>query len=99
MFTIEFSEMVADHLGELRAFDRKQILDQIDTQLTHQPTGATRNKKRLVGLVPPWEHEGPVWELRIGEFRVFYDVDEEEARVTVRAIRRKLPHKATEEIL
>jgi len=33
MFTLEFSEMVAEHLGELRAFDRKQILDQIDAQL------------------------------------------------------------------
>ncbi len=59
----------------------------------------TRNKKKLVGLVPPWEHVEPVWELRVGEFRVFYDVDEVEARVVVRAVRRKPPHKATEEIL
>ena len=96
MFTIEFSEAVAEDLADLRAFDRKQILGQIDTQLIHQPTAETRNKKKLVGLDPPWEHAGPVWELRVGEFRVFYAVDEEEARVTVRAIRRKLPHKTTE---
>ena len=37
--------------------------------------------------------------LRIGEFRVFYDVNEAEARVMVRAIRHKPPHKTTEEIL
>jgi len=99
MFTIEFSEAVAEDLADLRAFDRKQILGQIDTQLIHQPTAETRNKKKLVGLDPPWEYAGPVWELRVGEYRVFYAVDEEEARVTVRAIRRKRPHKTTEEIL
>jgi mRNA-degrading endonuclease RelE of RelBE toxin-antitoxin system len=99
MFTIEFSEMVVEHLDELRPFDRERVLDEIDEQLAHQPTWETRNKKKLTGLVPPWEHVAPVWELRVGEFRVFYDVDEEESRVTVRAVRHKLPHKTTEEIL
>ena len=68
MSMLEFSEIVAEHLGELRAFDRRQILDHIDAQLTHQPTLETRNKKKLVGLNPPWEHVKPIWELRIGEF-------------------------------
>ena len=99
MFEIEFSESVAEDLADLRAFDRRQILDHIDVQLTHEPTKETRNKKELVGLNPPWEHAGPVWELRIGEFRVFYAVDEEGSRVLVRAIRHKPPHKTTEEIL
>jgi mRNA-degrading endonuclease RelE of RelBE toxin-antitoxin system len=99
MFTLQFSEMVAEQLSELRTFDRKRILDQIDSQLTHQPTGESRNRKKLVGLIPPWEHVEPIWELRVGDFRVFYDVDEEESRVVVRAIRRKLPHKTTEESL
>jgi len=60
---------------------------------------ATRNRKRLVGLVRPWEHLEPVWELRDGEYRVFYDVDEAAAVIKVRAIRHKPPHKTTEEIL
>ncbi len=98
MFTIEYSEMAADNLADLRAFDRKQVLGQIDTQLTHQPTSETRNKKKLIGLVPPWEHVEPVWELRVGEFRVFYDVDEAETRVIIRAVRRKPPHRTMEEI-
>ena len=41
----------------------------------------------------------PVWELRIGEYRVFYDVDEQLSLVMVRAIRHKPPHKTMEEIL
>ena len=99
MFTIEYAEGVAEDLAALRAADRKRILERIDQQLTHQPTRATRNKKSLVGLVPPWDHVPPVWELRVGRFRVFYDVDEPATLVTVRAIREKPPHKTTEEIL
>jgi mRNA-degrading endonuclease RelE of RelBE toxin-antitoxin system len=53
----------------------------------------------LRGLTPPWEHAQPVWELRVDEFRVFYDVDEGASLVTVRAIRHKPAHKTTEEIL
>jgi len=52
-----------------------------------------------VGLALPWDHQEPVWELRIGEHRVFYDVDEPARRVLVRAIRRKPPQRTTEEIL
>lgn len=99
MFTIEYAEGVAQDLADMRANERKKVLDRIDDQLTHQPNVKTRNKKILVGLIPPWDHVEPVWELRIGEFRVFYDVDEDAEKVTVRAIRRKPPHATTEEIL
>ena len=64
-----------------------------------RPGRETRNRKILAGLVPLWEHLPPVWELRIGEYRVFYDVDEKTRRVMVRAVRHKPPHKTTEEII
>jgi len=99
MYTIEFAAGVAEDLRGLRAADRATILDQIDQHLQHEPTKITRNRKPLPGLAPPWEHEEPVWELRIGEYRIFYDVNEEGQRVVVRAIRHKPPHKTTEEIL
>lgn len=99
MYTIAFSSGIADDLADLRAADRARLLDRIEEQLSHQPSQETRNKKILVGLIPPWDHEGPIWELRVGEHRVFYDVDEDGGRVTVRAIRHKPPHKTTEEIL
>jgi mRNA-degrading endonuclease RelE of RelBE toxin-antitoxin system len=97
MFTIEFADSVGHDLSGLRAFERALILDRIDEQLMHQPATPTRNRKIVPGLIPPWEHEQPVWELRIGEYRVFYDVNEAESRVTVRAIRHKPPHKTIEE--
>jgi len=96
---IEYAEGVADDLARLRAFERVQILDRIEAQLRYQPTKETRSRKILVGLLPPWDHLEPIWELRIGPYRVFYDVDESGSVVYVRAIRHKPPHKTTEEIL
>ena len=99
MYSIEYAEGVAEDLAGLRAYERKSVLDSIEKQLLHGPTRETRNRKILVGLVPPWEYVEPVWELRIGEYRVFYDVDEESSTVNIRVIRHKPPHKTTEEIL
>jgi mRNA-degrading endonuclease RelE of RelBE toxin-antitoxin system len=99
MYQITYVESFADDLKSLQAGQRKQILDRIERQLTHEPTRQTRNRKPLAGLVPPWEYVEPVWELRIGEYRVFYDADETAAVVIIRAIRHKPPHKTTEEIL
>jgi len=99
MYKIEYAVGVAEDLSNLRAYDRRRVLDRLEEQLLHQPGQETRNKKPLPGLRPPWEHEEPVWELRIGEHRVFYDVGEPERVVKVRAIRLKRPDETTEEIL
>lgn len=99
MYRIEYAEGVADDLVSLRAYDRKHILDRLEKQLKDEPTKKTRNRKPLPGLIPPWEYLEPVWELRIGAYRIFYDVDEGDLLVIIRAIRYKPPHKATEEIL
>jgi mRNA-degrading endonuclease RelE of RelBE toxin-antitoxin system len=99
VYEITYSSSVADDLKALGAPERSYILDEIDIQLIHEPVRETRNRKILVGLVPPWEHVPPVWELKIREYRVFYDVDERAKVVMVRAIRHKPSHKTTEEIL
>ena len=99
LFEILLSEGVQDDLQGFRAYDRHMILDAIETQLTHQPNVETKKRKLLRNLVPPFEAIPPIWQLRIGEFRVFYDVDEDGHRAYVRAIRRKSARRATEEIL
>jgi len=99
MFTIEYATGVVDDLAQLRAYDRKVILDEIDKYLAYEPVRQTGRRKILFGLVPPWELMDPVWQLRVGEYRVFYDVDEVNRVVTVRAVRHKPPHLTTEEIL
>jgi mRNA-degrading endonuclease RelE of RelBE toxin-antitoxin system len=99
VFNIQYAEGVANDLAAVRAFDRRHLLDEIERHLAHEPTRETRNRKILRGLTPPWEHVAPVWELRVDEYRVFYDVDEAGGEVVVRAVRHKPPHKTTEEIL
>ncbi|MBI3696245.1 MAG: type II toxin-antitoxin system RelE/ParE family toxin [Acidobacteria bacterium] len=99
MYRIRYSEGVADDVRRLPANQRAQMLDRIEVQLKYEATRQTRNRKILVGLVPPWDHLEPVWELRVGEHRVFYDVDEAGSTVIIRAIRHKPPHLRTEEIL
>lgn len=99
MYAIEYTEAAEDDLKGLRAFDRAQILDRIDAELTHLPKQTKRQRKPLPGLIPPWEHTPPIWQLRVGEHRVFYDVDESKRAVTIRAIRYKPPHKTTEDTL
>ncbi len=99
MFEIEFAEGVVGDLTGLRAYDRARLLGRIEAQLRHQPAQETRNRKMLVGLVPPWDHLEPVWALRIGAYRVYYDVDEARSAVIVRAIRHKPSHQTTEDIL
>ena len=99
MYKIEYAEGITGDLGKLRAYDRKRILDRLERQLRYELAKKSKNRKPLPGLIPPWEYIEPVWELRVGEYRVFYDVDEESSLVMIRAIRHKPLHKTTEEIV
>ena len=98
MYTIEFSEMAVGHLEEVKPFIRNRILDEIEEQLTTEPVRITRRKKTLKGVKPPWLRVPPVWQLRIEDYRVFYDVDEQLKTVTVHAVLFK-GKKTTGEIL
>lgn len=98
MYTIKFVEQSLGDLQRLRVVDRRRVLNAVEEKLRLEPARQDRRRKVLVGLVPPWDHVRPVWQLRVGEFRVFYDVDEEQEAVIVRAVRRK-GRKMTEEIL
>jgi len=98
VYTIKFVELSLEDLQRLRVVDRGRILNAVEEKLRLEPARQDRRRKVLVGLVPPWDQVRPVWQLRVGEFRVFYDVDEEQEAVIVRAVRRK-GRKMTEEIL
>lgn len=97
-YQILIQELAAEEVAALRRFDQKRILDAIEDQLSQQPTVPTRRRKCLVGLTPSFEHILPVWELRVGQWRVFYDVDEASAQVHVRSVRRKDPPQRTKDI-
>lgn len=98
MYVTRFARDVVRDLRKLSMYRQNILFEAID-QLSHEPTAPTRNRKLLVNLIPPWDAVPPIWELRVGEYRIFYDVSEEERTVYVRAIRRKPPGRRTEEIL
>ena len=68
MSAIKFTQTAAGHVRAYREFEQKIILDAVEEQLRHDPTVETRNRKRL------GENELSDWELRVQNFRVFYDV-------------------------
>lgn len=88
-------------MGDLDVLDahvRSRVLAAIEKRLAEEPLRPSRNSKELVGLVPRWEQVRPVWELRVGEYRVFYDADPAGHTVVVQAVRHK-GRRTTEEIL
>src|SRR5215470_15108261 len=89
MFEIRFSEGAIADLQALPPFRRATVVNAVERQLAVTPLAKSRNRKELAGLIPPWDQVRPVWELRIGEYRVFYDVDSERGVVVVQAVRRK----------
>ena len=88
-FAIEFAPEALLELQRLRATDQRRVVDAVEKQLTNQPDKTARRRKQLVGISPPWEQVRPVWQLRVGDFRVFYDVDSEARLVIIRSVRRK----------
>lgn len=80
-YWIEYSPDTLDHFRALTARQRATVLEAVDIQLMHEPAVETRNRKpmRPNPLAP--------WELRIGDLRVYYDVEEvPERKVLIRAI-------------
>jgi len=96
---IEIADNAFDELQAIKVFYRRQILEAIDLQLAHDPTTETKNRKVLIGLQARFEHSVPLWELRVGQYRVYYDVDEGLQTVVIRAVRQKPPHSTTEETI
>lgn len=99
MYAIRYDTGAADEIHGLAAYYQRRILAEIQTHLTRTPTVRTNRRKPLPNLAHPWEAVPPIWELRVGEYRVFYDVSEVDHIVRVLAVRHKPPGKRTEEIL
>ncbi len=67
-----FSPDAVRQFKKLRAYDQRLVLDGVQRHLVHaQPTEASRNKFRLRR-----ESHWADFELRLGDLRVFYRVDE-----------------------
>lgn len=80
-YRIEYSPDTEDHFRVLTTHQQVTVLDTVEKQLQYQPTIETRNRKPM--------RPNPIapWELRIGNLRVYYDIeDDPEYVVYIRAI-------------
>jgi mRNA-degrading endonuclease RelE of RelBE toxin-antitoxin system len=82
-FAVEFTETAAGHLLSYKKSESNPVLDAIKAQLPYQPTEEARNRRLL--------RDNPLadWELRVGKFRVFYEVDSDQAIVRIVAVGHK----------
>jgi mRNA-degrading endonuclease RelE of RelBE toxin-antitoxin system len=79
-FAVELTTRARENLKALRKRDQQIVYDAVAVQLVDRPDQPTRNRKQLE------ENALAPWELRVGNFRVFFDVDAEAARVVVIAV-------------
>jgi addiction module RelE/StbE family toxin len=74
---------IAD-LDALRKYDATQISDVMERHLQHDPTKESKSRiKRLRDI------SNPDYRLRVGDYRVFYAVDENARRVDVLRVMHK----------
>jgi len=70
-YQIRYSNEAVEQLKKLRVFDRTAVLDQIGQILTVDPTVVSKSRIKRLREPAPTQYR-----LRVGEFRVFYDVEE-----------------------
>ena len=80
MFETKFTESAYDDLVHFRKSEQSVILDAIEEQLSTEPATPTRKRK------PLRPNELSDWELRVGKYRVFYDIVTENKVVRIKAI-------------
>jgi mRNA-degrading endonuclease RelE of RelBE toxin-antitoxin system len=75
-YAIVVSPEAIEDLKGFRARDRAELKDAMEAHLRSEPTKASRSRiKRLRGMAKPR------FRLRVGDFRVFYDVAEGEVQI------------------
>jgi mRNA-degrading endonuclease RelE of RelBE toxin-antitoxin system len=79
-FILEFTDSALEDLSFFKRYEQNLILDSMELQLIHEPTIETRNRK----LLEP--NPLATWELRVGDYRIFYDVISSENLVKIKAI-------------
>ena len=79
-YTIEYTASAQGDIAYFRKYEQVLIVDAIDDQLIYEPGLETPNRK----LLDP--NSLAAWELRIGRYRVFYDLDAQTQLVLVKAV-------------
>ena len=68
-YQIEYTDAAIEHLKFLTTRQQRTVLDTVDEQLKYEPLVETRNRK------PMEPNSLATWELRLGNLRVYYNVE------------------------
>jgi mRNA-degrading endonuclease RelE of RelBE toxin-antitoxin system len=82
-FSVRLTRSADEDLLFYPVYDQRVIVDAVKLHLIHGADQETRRRKKLT------DHPLASWELRVGDFRVFYDI-EADAEVKVTAIGHKI---------
>ena len=77
-YEIRYSNQAVEQLKELKSFDRSAILDGTEQILSVNPTVVSKSRLKRLREPSPTQYR-----LRVGEFRVFYDVQDENETVMI----------------
>lgn len=80
MYEIQFTPEAIEDLRSFRKFEQQIIISDIDTQLNYEPTVETHNRFQMR------PNEVAEWELRIGRYRVFYNVENDAQIVSIEVV-------------
>ena len=84
VYTIMLKPSAIADLDTLRKYDATQIANAMERHLQHNPTKQSKSRiKRLRGIT------NPDFRLRVGDYRIFYGVDEIARRVEVLRVMHK----------
>jgi addiction module RelE/StbE family toxin len=84
VYTIMLKRSAIADLDALRKYDAAQVADAMERHLQHNPTKESKSRiKRLRGI------SNPDYRLRVGDYRIFYVVDEVARRVDVLRVMHK----------
>ncbi len=79
-FHINISDGAIDDLKWFKKHERILILDETEKQLRDEPMTVTRNRKKLRDNILSR------WELRIDNYRIFYNINEDNKTVDITAV-------------
>jgi len=80
MYTIAFTASAREDLQWFRKYDQQRIVAAIESQLVYEPGIPTQQRKHLR------PNQLASWELRAGHYRIFYDVNLDDASVSILAV-------------
>ncbi len=83
MYEIIYTQASLADLKWFKKHEQVQIIDAINTHLKYQPDRETRNLKRMKSNLYAQ------WELRIGNFRILYNIEQEVQIVEIQRLGEK----------